>query len=49
VVQKILGNISRFPGERLKIIYKKLQIIDEKIKTGKGEIKTELDRFIVEI
>lgn len=49
VVQKILGNISKFPGKKLKIIYKKLQIIDEKIKTGKGEIKTELDRFIVEI
>jgi DNA polymerase-3 subunit delta len=49
VVQKILGNISKFPLEKLKAIYKKLQIIDEKIKTGKGEIKTELDRFIVEI
>ena len=49
VVQKILGQISAFPIERLKKIYKKLQIIDEKIKTGKGEIKVELDRFIVEI
>jgi DNA polymerase-3 subunit delta len=49
VVQKILGNISKFPLEKLKKIYKKLQIIDEKIKTGKGEIKAELDRFIVEI
>jgi len=49
VVQKILGNISKFSLEKLKAIYKKLQIIDEKIKTGKGEIKTELDRFIVSI
>lgn len=49
VVQKILGNISKFPLEKLKAIYKKLQIIDEKIKTGKGEIKAELDRFIVEV
>ena len=49
VVQKILGQIHRFSPERLKNIYQKLQIIDEKIKTGKGEVKVELDRFIVEI
>ena len=49
VVQKIMGQISSFSLERLKKIYKQLQIIDEKIKTGKGEIKVELDRFIVEI
>lgn len=49
VVQKIIGNIARFPLERLKEIYRKLQVIDEKVKTGKGEIKLELDRFIVEI
>jgi DNA polymerase-3 subunit delta len=49
VVQKILGQIHGFSPERLKKIYKKLQIIDEKVKTGKGEVKVELDRFIVEI
>lgn len=49
VVQKILVQISNFPLAKLKKIYKKLQVIDEKVKTGKGEIKTELDRFIVEI
>jgi len=48
VVKKILGNISRFPLKKLKKIYKKLQVIDEKAKTGKGEIKIELDRLIVE-
>jgi len=49
VVKKILDQIPSFPLERIKNIYKKLQVIDEKIKTGKGEIKVELDRFIVEI
>lgn len=49
VVQKILGNIPKFPPRKLKTIYKKLQAIDEKVKTGKGEIKTELERFIVEM
>lgn len=49
VVQKILGNISRFPSGKLKAIYKRLQAIDEKVKTGKGEIKTELECFIIEM
>ena len=49
VAQKILGQISNFPLEKLKKIYKKLQIIDEKVKTGKGEIKIELEKFILEI
>lgn len=48
VVKKILDQISGFSPERIRNIYKRLQIIDEKIKTGKGEIKVELDRFIVE-
>jgi len=49
VVQKILGQIHRFSPERLKSIYQKLQIIDEKVKTGKGDVRVELDKFIVEI
>lgn len=49
VVQKILGNISQFPLGKLKIVYKKLQSIDEKVKTGKGEIKIELERLIIEM
>lgn len=49
VVKKILEQIPRFSQEKLKEIYKKLQIIDEKTKTGKSDIKLELDRFIVEI
>jgi DNA polymerase-3 subunit delta len=49
VVKKVLGNITRFPLEKLKVIYKKLQTIDEKVKTGKGEVEIELDKFIVEI
>lgn len=49
VVQKILGQIFNFTFPKLKKIYHKLQIIDEKIKTGKGDVRVELDRFIVEI
>lgn len=49
VVKKILGQISRFSVERLKKMYKKLQTIDEKVKTGKGEIKMEIEKLIVEI
>lgn len=49
VVRKVLNQISNFPQEKIKDIYKRLQIIDEKVKTGKGEIKLELEKFIVEI
>jgi len=49
VARKILSQISNFPQEKLKDVYKKLQLIDEKVKTGKGEIKLELEKFIVEI
>jgi DNA polymerase III subunit delta len=49
VVKKILGQIARFPTEKLKAVYKRLQKIDEETKTGKRDAKVELDRFIVEI
>ncbi|MFH0968911.1 MAG: DNA polymerase III subunit delta [Patescibacteria group bacterium] len=49
VVKKILGQIGRFSLEKLKSIYKRLQEIDEKAKTGKGDLRLELERFIVEI
>ncbi len=49
VAGKILKQISNFPMDKLKKIYLRLQEIDEKAKTGKGDAKIELDRFIVEI
>jgi DNA polymerase-3 subunit delta len=49
VARKILGQIHRFSLDKLKDIHKRLQKIDERAKTGKGDVKVELDRFIVEI
>lgn len=48
VVSKVLIQASKLSPDKLREIYKKLQIIDEKIKTGKGDAKVELDKFIVE-
>jgi DNA polymerase III delta subunit len=49
VVQKTLGQLKNFTEQKLLRIYKKLQELDLKAKTGKIDINLALDKFVVEI
>lgn len=49
VVKKSLSQIRNFSWEKLKKIYQKLTDLDNKVKTGKIEIKLALDKFIIEL
>lgn len=49
VVRKSLTQIRNFSFEKLKKIYQKMGMMDEKIKTGKLEIKLALDKFVAEM
>lgn len=49
VVQKGIGQSRFFGKAKLKNIFRKLQEIDLKVKTGKAEIVGALEKFIVEI
>lgn len=49
VVKKSLSQIRNFSLDKLKNIYQQLGELDTAVKTGKIEIKTGLDKFIVEL
>lgn len=49
VVKKSLAQLRNFPLDKLKKIYAKLADLDQKIKTGKIDIKLALQKFIVEL
>jgi len=49
VVKKSLNSLRNLPLEKLKKIYAKLSEIDSASKTGKADIKLELQKFIVEL
>ncbi|PIR73188.1 MAG: DNA polymerase III subunit delta [Candidatus Moranbacteria bacterium CG10_big_fil_rev_8_21_14_0_10_35_21] len=49
VVKKSLAQLKNFSFEKLKNIYQKIGDFDEKIKTGKIEIKLVIDKLIAEI
>lgn len=48
VVQKGMGHLNRFSSSKLREIYKKLEKLDSKVKTGEMDILLALDKFIVE-
>jgi DNA polymerase-3 subunit delta len=49
VVKKSLQQLRNFPLGKLKKTYQKLADLDFEAKTGKIDIKTALDKFIVEL
>ncbi|MFA6973261.1 MAG: DNA polymerase III subunit delta [Parcubacteria group bacterium] len=49
VVKKSLSQIRNFSWEKLQKIYQKLTDLDNRVKTGKIEIKLALDKFIIEL
>jgi DNA polymerase III subunit delta len=49
VIRKSLGQIQNFSFSKLKLVYQKLGDIDNKVKTGKIDIKLALDKFIAEL
>lgn len=49
VVRKSLAQLRNFPLAKLKLIYAMLADLDQKIKTGKVDIKLALQKFIVEL
>jgi DNA polymerase III subunit delta len=49
VVKKSLAQLRNFSLSKLKIIYAELADLDQKIKTGKIDIKLALQKFIIEL
>ena len=48
-MKKTLEQLRNFTREKLLRIYKKLQELDLKAKTGKIDINLALDKFVVEL